>query len=158
MHRLPPEQFNQHKTCFKAPFHLHPHLFITFPSGNGNIHSQHWIATFHSTRFEQKLIVWKNLPPSWIRIRGHVWIVQGGGACLSLSPSDARIGRIWGSFGETDKCQTSAADKMQALVLTPRGQDKYFYRWICLDETPMHIWSKRKKNMQPVFHTKLCKM
>ena len=52
----------------------------------------------------------------------------------------ADLGKFWGNEQMPNIC---CRDEMQALVLTRRGRDKYFYRWICLDGTPMHIWSQR---------------
>ena len=62
----------------------------------------------------------------------------------------ADLGKFWGNGQMPNIC---CRDEMQALVLTRRGRDKYFYRWICLDGRPMHIWPQRKKNMQPLFLT-----
>ena len=62
----------------------------------------------------------------------------------------ADLGKFWGNEQMPNIC---CRDEMQALVLTRRGRDKYFYRWICLDGRPMHIWPQRKKNMQPLFDT-----
>ena len=109
MHRLPPEQFNQHKTCFKALFHLLSHLFITFPSGNVNIHSQHQIATFHSTNFEQKIIVWKksstlldqNLGPCVDCTRGRGLLIIVPVRCENW----ADLGKFWGNGQMPNICR-----------------------------------------------------
>ena len=119
----PLAEFNQHKSCLRPLFHLHSHLFITVPSGNrGTLHSQ--IANIHSTRIEPpkkrgKVLVRKK----FFHLAGSesgamCGLCQKGRGLLII----VRIGRIWGSFGETrqvvDICRRT---KMQDLVLTLGG-------------------------------------
>ena len=118
----PLAQFNQHKSCLRPLFHLHSHLFITVPSGNrGTLHSQ--IANIHSTRIEPQKIERKSLSEKIFHLAGSesgamCGLCQKGRGLLII----VRIGRIWGSFGETrqvvDICRRT---KMQALVLTLGG-------------------------------------
>ena len=118
----PLAEFNQHKSCLWPLFHLHSHLFITVPSGNGGIlHSQ--IANIHSTRIELQKKEGKSLSEKIFHLAGSesgamCGLCQKGRGLLII----VRIGRIWGSFGETrqvvDICRRT---KMQVLVLTLGG-------------------------------------
>ena len=106
----PLAQFNQHKSCLRPLFHLHSHLFITFPSGNQGIHSK--IANIHWTRLEPQkkrespcqkkssTLLDQNLGPC-------VDCAKRGGACLSLSEL-ARFGEV---LGKRAKWWTSAGGR-----------------------------------------------
>ena len=144
-------QFNQHKICFKARS-ISVHTFLSlFQVAMATYIQNAWIATGNqiwakTDQMSKKssTLLDQNLGPcvDCTRGRGLLIIVR----CENW----ADLGKFWGN-GQMPNIW--CRDEMQALVLTPRGRDKYFYRWICLEGTPMHIWTQRKKNTQPFVST-----
>ena len=82
----------------------------------------------------------QNLGPS-------VDCTRGRGLAYHCPRQRRELGGFGQVLGKRPNGQTSAGDKMQALVLTSRGRNKYFYRWMCLEDPPIHnlLWQLQEE-------------